>query len=98
MTRRRRMSQFLMNRRQVLGGTVTIGSALMMGPRWSWGAEGKVLRVRSYGDLQVLDPINRRAAPEDHITSCTFHNLIKWKPGDRWEWELDAAETIEQMD
>jgi hypothetical protein len=38
------------------------------------GAEGKILRVRSYGDLQVLDPLNRESNPEDRITDCTFHN------------------------
>jgi len=92
------MTRFQVSRRRVLAGTGAIASALALGPRWSWGAEGKILKVRSYSDLQVLDPINRKSAPEDHITSCTFHNLIKWKPGDKWEWELDAAEMIEQVD
>jgi peptide/nickel transport system substrate-binding protein len=92
------MQRIHVSRRRVLAGTGAIATALALGPRWSWGAEGKILKVRSYGDLQVLDPINRKAAPEDHITSCTFHNLIKWKPGDKWEWELDAAEAIEQVD
>ncbi len=92
------MTRFYLGRRQVLAGTGAIATALALGPRWSWGAEGKILKVRSYSDLQVLDPINRKSAPEDHITSCTFHNLIKWKAGDTWEWELDAAEMIEQVD
>ena len=74
------MTRFHVSRRRVLAGTGAIASALALGPRWSWGAEGKILKVRSYSDLQVLDPINRKSAPEDHITSCTFHNLIKWKP------------------
>jgi peptide/nickel transport system substrate-binding protein len=92
------MNRFHFSRRRVLAGTGAIATALALGPRWSWGAEGKILRVRSYGDLQVLDPLNRKSAPEDQITSCTFHNLIKWKPGDKWQWELDAAEAIEQVD
>ncbi len=92
------MQRLHLSRRQVLAGTGAIATALTLGPRWSWGAEGKILKVRSYSDLQVLDPINRKSAPEDHITSCTFHNLIKWKAGDTWEWELDAAEMIEQVD
>ncbi|MCI0429623.1 MAG: ABC transporter substrate-binding protein [Rhodospirillales bacterium] len=92
------MSGFRPSRRQVLAGTGAIASALALGPRWSWGAEGKILKVRSYSDLQVLDPINRKSAPEDHITACTFNNLIKWKPGEKWEWDLDAAEMIEQVD
>ena len=88
------MNRFHFSRRRVLAGTGAIATALALGPRWSWGAEGKILRVRSYGDLQVLDPLNRKSAPEDHITSCTFLSLIKWKPGDKWQWELDAAEAI----
>ncbi len=92
------MNRFRPSRRQVLAGTGAIASALALGPRWSWGAEGKILKVRSYSDLQVLDPINRKSAPEDHITACTFHNLLKWKPGEKWEWDLDAAEMVEQVD
>ena len=92
------MHRIHLSRRRVLAGTGAIASALALGPRWSWGAEGKILKVRSYSDLQVLDPINRKSAPEDHITDCALHNLIKWKAGEKWEWELDAAEAIEQVD
>jgi peptide/nickel transport system substrate-binding protein len=92
------MHRIHLSRRRVLAGTGSIAAALALGPRWSWGADGKILKVRSYADLQVLDPLARKGAPDDHITSCTFHNLIKWKAGDKWEWDLDAAEMIEQVD
>jgi len=92
------MKKLQVNRRQVLAGTGAIATALALGPRWSWGAEGKLLKVRSYSDLQVLDPAFRLSAPEDDITNCTFRKLITWKPGQEWKWELDAAEAIEQVD
>jgi peptide/nickel transport system substrate-binding protein len=46
----------------------------------------------------VLDPAYRKAAPEDDIMRCIFNGLVRRKPGDEWSWELDAAESIEQVD
>jgi F0F1-type ATP synthase delta subunit len=57
-----------------------------------------VLRIRSYSDLQVLDPLNRLAQPEGDIMDAIFANLVKAKPGEAWDWQLDAAEAIEQVD
>ena len=39
------------------------------------------------------------AAPEDDIFRCLLPALISYKPGaDRWEWELEAAEEVKQLD
>jgi peptide/nickel transport system substrate-binding protein len=92
------MMKLALRRRQFILGTAALGTALAMGPRWSFGAEGKILKLRSYGDLQVLDPAYRVSAPEDDITSAIFHRLIRWTTADKWTWKLDAAESIEQVD
>jgi len=62
------------------------------------GAGSSVLRVRSYADMQVIDPGFTRASPEGDIARCLFRQLIQYKSGTSWEWELDAAEKIEQAD
>ena len=56
------------------------------------------MRIRSYSDLQVLDPLDRLAQPEGDIMDAIFSNLVKAKPGETWDWQLDAAESIEQVD
>ena len=80
----------------LLAGALGAGAALR-----PWRASGQgqnVLRVRSYSDLQVLDPLDRLAQPEGDIMDAIFSNLVKAKPGETWAWQLDAAESIEQVD
>lgn len=78
---------------QALGG---LGVAAMA---WRPGqAATKVLRARSYADLQSLDPLNWVSQPDADITTCCLNKLIRHKPGTKWEWELDAAASIEQAD
>src|SRR5215470_12983721 len=91
------MTGFHVDRRGFLIGTAAISAALAAGPRFAW-ADGKVLKVRSYSDLQVLDPAHRLSAPEDDITNFVLQMLIRWKNSTKWEWELGAAESIEQTD
>ena len=81
---------------------LVLGTAMGLGPLWrvrrSQAADRAVLKIRSYSDLQVLDPLNRLAQPEGDIMDAIFSNLVKAKPGDSWDWQLDAAEKIEQVD
>ena len=88
-----------LDRRRFLAGTAA-GALVATGPRAARAADQpKVLRVRSYSDLAILDPCYRLAAPEDDIFRCLLPALISYKPGaDRWEWELEAAEEIKQLD
>jgi peptide/nickel transport system substrate-binding protein len=86
------------NRRQALQAFAALGFAAIVEPCVSLAADKKLLRVRSYSDLQILDPVDRLSAPEDDISSCCLNNLIRRKPGEAWEWELDAAAAIEQID
>ena len=58
--------------------------------------QGRVLRVRSAADLQVLDPAHRKGQPEGDILRCLFPRLIEHRTGDAWGWRLGAAAAIEQ--
>lgn len=86
-----------LSRRWFLHGAATAGAAAALAPRFA-RAEGKVLKVRSYSDLQVLDPAFRLAAVEDDIFQACLVGLVQRKTGDAWDWELQAAESIEQVD
>ena len=92
------MAEFTFDRRRFLQASAALGVAAAAHPRFAEAAGEKVLRIRSYSDLQVLDPAFRLSAPEDDIFSACLPSLIEWKPGDKWEWELAAAESIEQID
>ena len=53
-----------LDRRSFLLMTSGLGAGALA---WSWRARAQdqsVLRIRSYSDLQVLDPLNRLAQPE----------------------------------
>src|ERR671918_479235 len=87
-----------LDRRSFLMMTSALGAGALS---WPWRVRAQdptTLRIRSYSDLQVLDPLNRLAQPEGDIMDAIFSNLIKAKPGDSWDWQLDAAEAIEQVD
>ena len=86
------------NRRTLLQLTGALAAGAALRPWRASGQDPKVLRVRSYSDLQVLDPLDRLAQPEGDIMDAIFSNLVKAKPGEIWDWQLDAAELIEQID
>ena len=87
-----------LNRRDFLIGSSALGVAAATGPRLAWSEEGSVLRIRSYADLQILDPGYTLSEPESDIQGAIFSRLIEYGPGDVWEWRLDAASAIEQVD
>jgi peptide/nickel transport system substrate-binding protein len=87
-----------LDRRSFLMMTSALGAGALS---WPWRVRAQdptTLRIRSYSDLQVLDPLNRLAQPEGDIMDAIFANLIKAKPGETWDWQLDAAEAVEQVD
>lgn len=87
-----------LNRRTFLLLTSAFGAGAALRPWRALGQDQSVLRIRSYSDLQVLDPLDRLAQPEGDIMDAIFSNLVKAKPGETWDWQLDAAEAIEQVD
>ncbi|MEX2647668.1 MAG: ABC transporter substrate-binding protein [Alphaproteobacteria bacterium] len=86
-----------LSRRRFVQGSAALGAAAAARPRLA-RADGDTLRVRSYSDLQVLDPAFILSAPETDIDECLFHKLVTAKTGDAWGWELEAADSIEAAD
>ena len=83
-------------RRVLLGSAAGVAFA-MQSPSSGGAPARNMLRARSYADMQVIDPGFTLAAPEGDIARCLFRSLIRYKPGTSWQWELDAAERIEQL-
>ncbi|MER9776565.1 ABC transporter substrate-binding protein [Mesorhizobium sp. M0220] len=91
-----------MSRRAVLkagaalgGGVVAAGMPLSQA---IWAAEGKVLKARSSINPSTFDPGFWGLNHEIDIMSCIYSKLTRYKAGSKWEWELEAAESIEQVD
>ena len=63
-----------------------------------WAAGGKVLRARSYSDIDKLDPGFYQNAYNVDVMNCIYSKLIRYVPGEKWGWELESAEKIEQID
>lgn len=86
-----------LSRRHFLQG-VAAGGAIAAAPRLGWSAEGGVFRMANYGDLQVLDPAFTLAAAENAVYELIYHRLVRFKGAENTEVELDAAESITQVD
>jgi peptide/nickel transport system substrate-binding protein len=87
------------SRRAFLAGTAAAGLTLAArrDPPVE-AADPKVLKVRSYVQLEILDPAFQLSAPEGDIIDALLLGLVGLKPGDTWGWERDAALSIEQVD
>lgn len=88
------------NRRSLLKGGAALGSlaaaSTLHRPAWS---ATKTVRVRSYADIQILDPAFRLAGAEDDVMHCCMNRLVHFKANDpNWTLENEFAEEIEQID
>ena len=62
------------SRRSVLAGAGAFGAATLAFPHMAVSQDGKVLTVRSYSDLQILDPAFWLSLPEaDIMRSIRVH-------------------------
>ena len=85
-------------RRSLMQGSAMLALVLASG-RLAHGQAGKVLRVRTYSDITSIDPAFLMATESDgNITMAIYNRLVTYKPGETWQWTLDAAEQIEQVD
>jgi len=88
-------------RRGFLKGATALGAAAALpmgfGGR-AMAAEDGVLRVRAYGDAPNLDPAHSVGVVEEEVHASIYNKLIQYKPGREWDWQLDAAAMIEQVD
>ncbi len=87
-----------LTRRSFLASTGAFGAASMAFPHMAVSQDGKILTVRSYSDLQLLDPAFRLSLPEDDIIRAIYPPLIRPKSGDEWVWTPVAAASIEELD
>lgn len=88
-------------RRKFLKGATALGAAAVLpmglGSRAMAASDG-TLRVRSYGDLQSIDPAYSKGVIDEEIHAAIYNKLIQYKPGREWDWQMDAAAMIEQAD
>lgn len=94
------MSTWILNRRAFMKTGTGLGLAAAL-PGMTGRAradDAGTLRLRSVVDIQTLDPANTFAVFEYNVNLAQLHGLIGWKKHLSWEWELDAAASIEQVD
>ncbi|MEM9304504.1 MAG: ABC transporter substrate-binding protein [Pseudomonadota bacterium] len=89
-----------LDRRRFLrhGSLLSLGAIAGVNPLHAWSVEDGVLRVRGYADLKALDPAYMLSGAEGLIGNTIYRNLVRFRPGDNWDWALDAAEYFEQLD
>jgi peptide/nickel transport system substrate-binding protein len=89
------------NRRQFLKGTTAFMLTSVVTPllpKLSFSAEGNILKIRDYGDFLGLDPCFSAIVLEENIMGTIYNKLISYKPGEKWETQLEAAEVLDQVD
>ncbi len=79
-------------------GAVGLAAATVGAPQIVYAQGKKILKIRAYADLRSLDPAFSQGVVDEEIHGCIYSKLIQYKPGRRWDWQLDAAESIEQLD
>ncbi len=89
---------FDLSRRSFLAAAGAFGVASTALPRAAVSADGSVLTLRSYSDLQILDPAFRLSLPEDDIIRSIFAPMVIPEAGDTWAWKAIAVDSIEQLD
>jgi len=88
-------------RRSFLAAAGAFGAAGISGmalPRMALSQDRKTLILRSYSDLQILDPAYRLSIPEDDIIRSIFAPMVIPKAADAWDWKPVAVDAIEQLD
>ena len=71
-----------LSRRSFLAGTGALGAASMAFPHMASSQDGKILTLRSYSDLQILDPAFWLSLPESDIIRAIYPPLIEPLSGD----------------
>ena len=88
------------NRRDFLKQSTlaSLGMVAASLPATAWSVDGDILHIRNYVDIKSLDPARMLSGGEGVIGNTIFLNLVQFRPGDSWNWDLDAAEHFEQLD
>ena len=89
------------DRRRFLQSVTAMG-AMATGPSIfaskAFAASDGTLRIRLHGDMTTMDPAHSIGIVDETVQAPVYNKLIQYKPGREWEWQLDAAEMIEQSD
>lgn len=85
-------------RRTVLAGSAGVGAVALARPGLGVAQDKKIARIRFAADIKVIEPAGNFVIEEQWVVYATQRGLIRHKPGETWEWALDAAESIEQVD
>lgn len=89
------------SRRNLLLQSLVFGGAMAL-PKWAgraFAAENGVLRARLYNDINRLDPAIYENAYNVDVMGLIYPKLVGYVPNsDQWEWQLEQAESIEQVD
>lgn len=96
-------ADFSRRRRHVLGllmgSAVTACSRSGGSQRTRRAAAGeRILRIQNDVDIQNLDPANRHGWYDELVMFAIFSSLCQYKPGSKWDWQLDAAEHLVELD
>lgn len=86
-----------LNRRQFLQAGALGAMALTL-PTVVWADGKKILKVRDYKPVDSFDPAVHAGIPVENATHTIYNKLISYIPGDKWGWQLEAAQSIEQVD
>lgn len=96
------MTERALNRRQLLKVGAGLGAGVMASglplSQAVWAAEGEELIARSYADINKLDPGFYQNAYNVDVMNCIYTKLTRYVPGSDWGWELEGAESVEQVD
>jgi peptide/nickel transport system substrate-binding protein len=88
-------------RRRFMLGASALGLASALPAalsRRAVSAKGGTLRTRTYADMRSLDPAFSQGVSDEEIQAPIYNKLIQYKPGREWDWQLDAATMVEQVD
>ena len=86
-----------LNRRDFLRRSTSAALAMAV-PGVSVAVRGNQLHIRTYADVQTLDPPYLISGAEGIVINAIFQGLLKFKQDGSWDTEPDAAEYFEQID
>lgn len=85
-----------LTRRSLLSASAATAALLLAGANATFAQGRTNLMVRVSKGAEALDPISRTGQVDGNVIRSVFQKLISFKPN-IYEWELDAAESIEQV-
>lgn len=92
------MPQDLINRRRFLESSAAVAALTSSFPAVVCAEGQKILRIRVDTDFNSGDPIITKGITDQAIIVATLSKLINYKTGETYDWRLDAAQSIEQLD